>query len=512
MAAPAFRTARSRAGPGSPAKMRRAVSALTSGVPPATSSYSAGGRPTESGVSSYVRTAPSSTSTTRVEPDVLSSSSPSALDTTIALRAPRRARARAITSRKAGSDTPMTCRVAPAGLVSGPRKLKMVRTASSLRTGTTCRVAPWCAGANMKPNPASRMHSATAAGGRSMRTPSASSTSAEPDKPVAERLPCLATAQPAPAAISAAVVETLNVGRPPPVPAVSIRSPRSASTGVAIRRMVLASPTSSSTVSPFVRSAMRTAAVSVSDALPAMISPSTAAASAADRSSREARRSIAFVRTGFGMEEVGEEALALRREDGLGMELHAVRGQVAMGDGHHDAPAARRHAQALGQVGVDDERVVAADGQRRGEAREQALAVVGDLRRLAVDGHVADHLAAERLGERLVAEADAQRRHAGLGEAPHRLHRDAGLVRRARPRRDDHAVRPAREQRVDVLDVVAHHLELGPQLAEVLDEVVGEGVVVVDDEDLRHGHASCRVASSIARATARALLRDSSYS
>ena len=54
-----------------------------------------------------------------------------------------------------------------------------------------------------------------------MRTPSASSTSAEPDRPVAERLPCLATAQPAPAAISAAVVETLNVGRPPPVPAVS---------------------------------------------------------------------------------------------------------------------------------------------------------------------------------------------------------------------------------------------------------------------------------------------------
>ena len=51
-------------------------------------------------------------------------------------------------------------------------------------------------------------------------------------------------------------------------------------------------------------------------------------------------------------------------------------------------------------------------------------------------------------------------------------------------------------------------------LAQVLDEVVGEGVVVVDDEDPRraHGHASCRVASSIARATARALLRDSSYS
>ena len=44
-----------------------------------------------------------------------------------------------------------------------------------------------------------------------MRAPSASSRSAEPERLVAERLPCLATAQPAPAAISAAVVETLNV-------------------------------------------------------------------------------------------------------------------------------------------------------------------------------------------------------------------------------------------------------------------------------------------------------------
>src|SRR4051812_45521033 len=515
MAAPAFRTARSRAGPGSPAKMRRAVSALTSGVPPATSSYSAGGRPTESGVSSYVRTAPSSTSTTRVEPDVLSSSSPSALDTTIALRAPRRARARAITSRKAGSDTPMTCRVAPAGLVSGPRKLKMVRTASSLRTGTTCRVAPWCAGANMKPNPASRMHSATAAGGRSMRTPSASSTSAEPDKPVAERLPCLATAQPAPAAISAAVVETLNVGRPPPVPAVSIRSPRSASTGVAIRRMVVASPTISSTVSPFVRSAMRTAAVSVSDALPAMISPSTAAASSTCRSSREARRPIALVSSGFGIQEVRQQALALGRQHRLRVELHAVRGQLPMLDRHHDAAAARGHAKARGQVRVHDEGVIPTDGQRRRQACEEAFAVVLDLRRLAVHGHVADHRAAEGLRERLMAEAHAERRHAGLGEAAHGLDGHAGLVRRARPGRDDHAVGPPGEQRVDVLHVVADDLELGAQLAQVLHEVVGEGVVVVDDRHAdapAHGHASCRVASSIARATARALLRDSSYS
>src|SRR5205823_3400074 len=153
----------------------------------------------------------------------------------------------------------MSWRRAPAGLVRGPRKLKIVRTASSLRTGTTKRVAWWCAGANMKPNPHSRMQSATASGERSRRAPSASIRSAEPDCDVAERLPCLATAQPAPAAISAAVVETLKVWRPPPVPAVSIRSSRAQATGRAKARIVRARPTISSTVSPFVRSAISTA-------------------------------------------------------------------------------------------------------------------------------------------------------------------------------------------------------------------------------------------------------------
>src|SRR3712207_8547327 len=49
----------------------------------------------------------------------------------------------------------------------------------------------------------------------------------------------------------------------------------------------------------------------------------------------------------------------------------------------------------------------------------------------------------------------------------------------------------ALEQLVDRRGVVAHDVELRPQLAQVLDEVVGERVVVVDDEDLRHGHSGC---------------------
>ena len=105
-----------------------------------------------------------------------------------------------------------------------------------------------------------------------MFTPSASSTSAEPDRVVAERLPCLATRQPAPAAISAAAVEMLNVVGPPPVPAVSTRPSRETSTGAARPRIVRARPVISATVSPFARSATRNAAIWTSPARPSMIS------------------------------------------------------------------------------------------------------------------------------------------------------------------------------------------------------------------------------------------------
>src|SRR3954447_5913732 len=444
-------------------------------------------------------------------PDVLISSRPSALDTTSALSAPSRASAPAIVSRKWGSDTPISWRVAPAGFVSGPRKLKIVRTASSLRTGITNRVAPWWAGANMNPKPTSLIHRATASGLRSIRTPSASSTSAEPLRPVAERLPCLATAHPCPAAISAAVVDTLNVGRPPPVPAVSISSSsRSLATGVANARIVVARPTSSSIVSPLVRSATSTPAVSISDALPAMISASTSAVCSDVRSRRDISASIALVMTGLG-KEVPQQLLAVGRQHGLGMELHADGGKGPVSPRHQHAAAVIGRLELVREVFVHDQRVIARHGQRVGQPGEDALAVVRDLRRLAVDGLMADHPAAEGLAHRLVAEADAERPDAGLGEAAHDLDRDPRLVGGARAGRDDRPVIAAREQLVDRGHVVAHDVQIRPQFAQVLDEVVGERVVVVDHQD-PHGHAACLTASSIAFTTPAALARDSSYS
>src|SRR4051812_27263712 len=371
----------------------------------------------------------------------------------------------------------------------------MVRTPSSLRTGTTCFMAAWCAGANMKPKPTDAMHSATAAGSRSMRAPRASSTSAEPDRPVAERLPCFATAQPAAAATNAAVVDTLKVGLPPPVPAVSTSGARSTSTGTASSRMVRASPSTSSTVSPFVRSAIRKAAVSTSEARPSITSRSTAAAWSALMWRPAASASIARVIRGLGIsrprdsslasrEEIAQELLAVRRQYGLRVELDALRRQLAVPDAHDHLAVPGGALEAVGQGGLDDERVIAAGHERGFEAAEDRPAVVLDRRGLAVHGLAAHHTAPERVRERLQAHADAEHRDARLGRARDQLDRHAGVVRRLPgPGRDDHAVRPPRHELIGAGGVVAHHLQLGPELAQVLDEVVGERVVVVEDED-----------------------------
>src|SRR6478609_524431 len=364
----------------------------------------------------------------------------------------------------------------------------------------------------MNPNPTCVMQRATASGFRSIRAPSASSTSAEPLSPVALRLPCLATAHPAPAAISAAVVETLNVARPPPVPAVSSRSSRSQVTGVASERIVAARPASSSTVSPFVRSAIRNPAIWVSVALPSMITRRTSPACSIDRSWPDASASIAFVRVGSG-KEVFEELLPGVGEDRLGMELDALGGQLAVADRHQHAATMSGGLEAVRQrVLADDERVVAPHDERGFDAGEDGPAVVLGGRGLAVHRIVADDLAAEGLRERLMAEADAERRHARLREALHDVEAYARLVGRARPRRHDHAVVAATEQVVDVGAVVAHDLELASHLPQVLDEVVGERVVVVDHQDAHQGQSGCLAASSMAFLTPRAFATDSSYS
>src|SRR5690606_33193406 len=116
---------------------------------------------------------------------------------------------------------------------------------------------------------------------------------------------------------------------------------------------------------------------------------------------------------------------------------------------------------------------IARGREGRRNAREDSASVVGDPRGSPVTGRGADDARSKRRADGLVAEADSENRKLPR-EAPDDLERDAGLVRRARPRREhDRAHRKLldllRPQGVVPGDerLLAEHLEIA---SEVVDE------------------------------------------
>src|SRR5262245_45319575 len=341
-----------------------------------------------------------------------------------------------------------------------------------------------------------------------MRTPSDSRTSALPVRLETARFPCLATATPQEAVTIATVVEMLNVpALSPPVPHVSSRGLRRVWSGGTRRRMASAMPAISGVVSPFIRIATASAPICAGVAWPSSTCSIAACARSRVRSSRSTARPIAdwiivrlpgvaarasapaSSRRSFALAAEGEEVLDQTepgaREHRLGMELHAPglvllvsqRHDLALGRPRHDLEH-RRQALAL-----DDQRVVARGLERVVEPGEDAAPAVQDRAGLAVhQARGAHHLAAVRLAQSLVPEAHPQDRHLARERQDRRL-ADPGVARLAGPGRDHEPVERLRRQRLDRDRVVAVHLELGPQRPQVLDEVVGERIVVVDDGD-----------------------------
>src|SRR6516162_9581219 len=276
-AAPLLSSTMSRKGPPAPANRSRISRALCGGAPPRRSSSRALGNPASSATTSKVSTLPSSSAATVVTPAVVSSSRPEPC-TTQARSEPSRPSTSAIGRTHSGANTPTSWRGALAGLDSGPSRLKIVRVPSSTRAGATWRVALWWRGAIRKPRPISHRQRRTIAKSASILTPSAVSTSADPDREESARLPCLATGTPQPATTSALAVEMLKLPEAsPPVPQVSI-APGGASTTSALARMIRAAPAISSTVSPRTRSAIRKAPICDAVAFPLMMISNAASA------------------------------------------------------------------------------------------------------------------------------------------------------------------------------------------------------------------------------------------
>ena len=247
--------------------------------------------PRSSGVMSYSVTSPFFSSATWVALARLISSRPSLEQTTMMCSAPRRCSTSAIGRHSSRLNTPTNWRLTPAGLVIGPRMLKMVRQPSSLRGPMACFMAPWWAGANMKPTPISSTQRATSSGFMLRLMPSFSNRSALPLFEETARLPCLATKPPAAATTKEAAEDTLNRLAPsPPVPTMSTRGSALTVTLVASSRITSVAPVISSMVSLFRRNPMRKAPIWASVASPFMTIRITSFISSRDRSRLEAMR------------------------------------------------------------------------------------------------------------------------------------------------------------------------------------------------------------------------------
>ncbi len=140
-AAAALSSATSRNGPLVPCSTAISAVALVSASPPRNASRPTFFRPTSSGLISNTRTLPFSSAAIAVGPDVVISSSPSEPCAIQTHSEPRFFSTCAIGSIQCFENTPIIWRFTPAGLESGPSRLKMVRVPSSTRVGPTFFIA-----------------------------------------------------------------------------------------------------------------------------------------------------------------------------------------------------------------------------------------------------------------------------------------------------------------------------------------------------------------------------------
>src|ERR1044072_4597206 len=117
------------------------------------------------------------------------------------------------------------------------------------------------------------------------------------------------------------------------------------------------------------------------------------------------------------------------------MKLHTLSLQFAMAQAHDDAVARfRRNFQTIRQrLALDNQRMIASSLERRRKLTEDRLAVVTNLRRLAMHPFGrAHHAPAKHLPNRLVSQTHAENWQA-FREVAYQVWRDAGILRPSGP-------------------------------------------------------------------------------
>src|SRR5258708_4589162 len=211
--------------------------------------------------------------------------------------------------------------------------------------------------------------------------------------------------------------------------------------------------------------------------------------------------------------------MAVLGQNRFRVELHALDREFLMAHAHDfTIGRPRRYFQAIRQrLALDRERVITRYAEMLRQIGKHAPAIGFDRAYLAVhDGLRAHHASAERFADSLMAQADAENRDLSRELAQH-VERDARMLRVARPRRQADPLGIQLRDFIEGNFIVAVRPHVLAQFAEILDQVIGERIVVVDHQ--QHGlspdqkslsRPSCTC--SAARSTARALFSVSCHS
>ena len=158
-----------------------------------------------------------------------------------------------------------------------------------------------------------------------------------------------------------------------------------------------------------------------------------------------------------------------------------------------DSPSRYDEVRVAKSFPADDQTMVARRLEGVGKTLKNTLAIVQNQRRLAVhDSVVPNHFATENIADALMAKAYAQQGN-GRCEALNHVIGNTGFARSTGTRGNYDM---AGLQRFHLLNgdlVIAKNLQINVwiQLPKALDQIVGEGIVVIDKQDHTSSNYPC---------------------
>src|SRR5258708_5727097 len=173
-----------------------------------------------------------------------------------------------------------------------------------------------------------------------------------------------------------------------------------------------------------------------------------------------------------------------RSSEGLGVEGNPLDGV---------RPVAKPHNLALRSLGGDlqirresfpphNQGVISSRFKRIRQTAEDAVSFMYNGGGFPVHKPVGpDDFASENVSNALVPQTNAENRRGGA-EPKNQVIADTGIKRRPRSRRDTDSVRMHLANLIQSNLVVAFNDEIRSELAKILDQVVGKGIVIVDDQ------------------------------